>query len=81
MEPPALRRLACPRAGKGFCADLNLLSADTADVVATCNTFYTLLLRHDRDETFKGQLKNGAAAAQRGGAAGGMPPCAGAAAA
>jgi len=32
-------------AGLGFCQDLNLLSVEPADVVATCNTIYGLLLQ------------------------------------
>lgn len=46
-------------AGLGFCQDLNLLSTDPADVVATCNTIYGLLLQHQKDNRFKEQLKNG----------------------
>ncbi|PRW33828.1 Afadin- and alpha-actinin-binding [Chlorella sorokiniana] len=44
-------------AGLGFCQDLNLLSVEPVDVVATCNTIYGLLLQHQKDCKFREQLK------------------------
>ena len=43
--------------GMGLGDDLNLLSAEPADVASTCNALYALLLQHHKDTQYKEQLR------------------------
>lgn len=43
--------------GMGLGEDLNLLSAEPADVASTCNALYALLLQHHKDTQYKEQLR------------------------